>query len=274
MSIQTSRRSLTILLVLQLGAFSASHALDGQILINQSNALAGSVTPGDSPGFPVTLSQRGSYRLSSDLVVPDQNTTALQPTADNITIDLNGFSIAGPNLVGSGDGISAGSRTNVTVLNGTVTGMGARGVHLGNKARAESLRVISNTDGLQVGIDSLIREVTALNNRVAGIIVFGQSSITLSVASQNGEDGIQTGDSCLLSGNTTINNGRYGIVAGSNSTLLQSTITDNGNFGLLLGSHSGYAQNVIADNGTISGPQVSGGLQIGTNVCGSDTVCP
>src|SRR5438477_1054895 len=71
-------------------------AVDGVLLIDQNRALAGNVTPGDTPGFPVTISQSGSYRLSGSLTVPDMNTTAIQITADNVTLDLNGFSIIGP----------------------------------------------------------------------------------------------------------------------------------------------------------------------------------
>lgn len=64
---------------LRFGAFAALHTLlvllpaldliqpaqaaDGQILISQAKALAGNVTHGDAPGFPVTLTQPGSYQL-------------------------------------------------------------------------------------------------------------------------------------------------------------------------------------------------------------------
>ena len=43
---------------------SVAWAVDGVIEINQHRALAGGVTAGDTAGFPVTLSQRGSYRLT------------------------------------------------------------------------------------------------------------------------------------------------------------------------------------------------------------------
>ncbi len=270
--------TLTCLLIgtaLQWGAGSAAHAADGTILINQQKAQTGSVTTGDAPGFPVTLSQSGSYVLSGNLTVPDQNTTAIQVTADNVTINLNGFSIIGPNIAnGYGEGVSASSRTNIAVLNGTVRGMGSPGVHLGNKARAEGLRLISNTDGIRVGVDSLVKDILALGNRVTGIYIYGKSTLLNSVATQNGEDGVFAGEDCLIQGNTVHGNGRFGVSAGGYSTVLQNTVTGNDDFGLLLGSNTGYAQNVVADNRTVSGPQVSGGLQMGTNVCGFDTVCP
>src|SRR6266436_5972961 len=77
---------------------SSLYAVDGVVLIDQNHALAGNITPGDAPGFPVTISQPGSYRLTGNLVVPDVNTTAIQITADFVTVDLNGFSIIGPNV--------------------------------------------------------------------------------------------------------------------------------------------------------------------------------
>ena len=55
-------------------------AVDGLILIDQNKALAGNVTPGDTAGFPVSITRSGSYRLTSDLIVPDADTTAIDVT--------------------------------------------------------------------------------------------------------------------------------------------------------------------------------------------------
>ena len=32
------------------------HAVDGVVLIDQSRAIAGNVTPGDTPGYPIIIS--------------------------------------------------------------------------------------------------------------------------------------------------------------------------------------------------------------------------
>jgi hypothetical protein len=90
-SIQTLRLALPLLLA---GHATSAYAVDGVVLIDQNRALAGNVTPGDLPGFPVTLSQPGSYRLSSNLTV-SVSLTGILATADGITIDPNGFSIIG-----------------------------------------------------------------------------------------------------------------------------------------------------------------------------------
>lgn len=70
-------------------------AVDGVTEINQTIALSGGVTPGDAAGFPVTIDQAGSYRLTGNLTVPNENTTAVVISVEGVTLDLNGFSIIG-----------------------------------------------------------------------------------------------------------------------------------------------------------------------------------
>src|SRR5258707_1116396 len=104
----------TILFLLALALAPASlFAVDGQVLINQSTVNA-------AGGFPYTITQPGSYKLSGNLTVPNGNTTAIVIASDHVTLDLNGFSILGPvdcsggfpcSGVGTGYGVSAGSDT-------------------------------------------------------------------------------------------------------------------------------------------------------------------
>jgi hypothetical protein len=65
------------------------------ITIDQAKATNGNVTAGDAAGFPITINASGSYKLTSNLVVP-AGTDAILVTAGNVSIDLNGFSIIGP----------------------------------------------------------------------------------------------------------------------------------------------------------------------------------
>jgi hypothetical protein len=92
-------------------------AVDGVKLIDHAKALAGGVTPSDTPGYPVTISQPGSYRLSSNLTTgPNADTDAIEITTDTVWIDLNGFAILGPTVC-AGD-------PPVTPVNCTPTGAG------------------------------------------------------------------------------------------------------------------------------------------------------
>ena len=93
-------------------------AADGPVLITQTSALAGNVTPGDAPGFPVTLSLPGSYKLASNLSVTSGiRRNGIEIDAINITIDLNGFVISGASY----NGILA-RHGGLVVKNGTITG--------------------------------------------------------------------------------------------------------------------------------------------------------
>jgi hypothetical protein len=76
------QRSLRVSFVLLLGlASTALVASDGRIEINQAKALAGGVTPGDTPGFPVSITVGGSYVLTSDLDVTVVGEDAKHTTA-------------------------------------------------------------------------------------------------------------------------------------------------------------------------------------------------
>ncbi|HUK64993.1 MAG TPA: hypothetical protein VLV15_16760, partial [Dongiaceae bacterium] len=63
------------------------------IEINATLASAGNVTPGDAPGFPIDINQAGSYRLTSNLVVPP-GVSGIVISASGTQLDLNGFTIS------------------------------------------------------------------------------------------------------------------------------------------------------------------------------------
>ncbi len=122
-----------------------------QALIDQNKVLAGSVTPGDAPGFPLTISQPGSYKLTSNLYVP-AGSDGIQITADNVTLDLNGFTVLGTATCSQngstlavtcsqmqGNGVYAEGRKHAAVKNGTVRGFGFACISAGLSGRLEDL---------------------------------------------------------------------------------------------------------------------------------------
>lgn len=213
----------------------SARAVDGVIEINQARAAAGSITPADGGGFPVTIGASGSFRLTSDLTVP-AGADGIFVTSNNVTIDLNGFTIFG----GGGsiaDGISLPSVQNIEIRNGTVRGFSRNGIF--SNTLTEQIRVIG---------------VRAIGNTGYGIDVKDASTI----------------DECQA-----LNNGTNGIRVGIGSLIINSVSRGHQFNGLILGAGSGYRSNVVTgNNGSDAVAQVSGGLQLGTNVCGSDTVCP
>lgn len=260
-------------------AIFMANASFGVVEIDQTLALAGGITPSDTPGFPVTIDQTGSYILTGNLTVPDANTTAIVVTAEGVTLDLNGFAIigpateAGPN--GTGVGIQGGA--GIVVFNGTIRGMGSIGLQMDSRSRAEKLHLYYNATGLTASVDSLITEVIAGRNRLDGIFVGSDTTIARCVTNENLRDGIRvTGSRCIIIGNVATDNDRYGISTGTDCSLIQNNASRNLSHGMTLAAGTGYAQNIInANNGGNSNPQVSnGGIQIGTNICGGDTICP
>jgi hypothetical protein len=196
-----SRRLLPALLFA--GLSSSLYAVDGVVLIDQNHAMAGNVTPGDAPGFPVTISQPGSYRLSGNLTVADTNTTAIMITANYVNLDLNGFTISGPLVcVGApvtctGPGQVAGPLgsgvfvrgNDSSVVNGFIHGMGGTGlVFAGAGLGAYVEKVHSNSNGGN-GIEvttGIVTGSTANDNQFSGIVVGFFGTVSGNTAAFNG----------------------------------------------------------------------------------------
>ena len=85
-ALHNTMRQWALALALPMAA-GVAHA---QTTIDQATALAGNVTPGDTPGFPVKITVPGSYKLTSNLEVP-LHIQAILVVSPGVTIDLNGF---------------------------------------------------------------------------------------------------------------------------------------------------------------------------------------
>lgn len=236
-------------------------AVDGVIEINQVRALAGGVTGGDTPGFPITIDEPGSYRLTSDIEADGE---AIRIAANNVTLDLNGFAVLGNatcsgsdgnvscSANGAGRGIicTTGGCANLTVSNGTVRGH-LDGIVLGNFAKVEGVRVFENVfRGIQLQQDALVREC---------------------VVSLSGNIGIETGNRALIVDSKIINNDDFGIGTGNSSLIQRNQIVDNGTAGISGSVLMGYGDNYFEGNGAVVSGDV--GVQMGTNACGN-VVCP
>lgn len=247
-------------------------AADGVIVISQAHALAGGVTPGDTPGFPVDLNVPGSYVLGSDLDVRGvplpQHQSAIRVTADDVTIDLAGHAILGPTVcggnpvtlcapTGAGSGVLAVVPVTATrVRNGSIVGMGGVGLVLGIDAEAESLTVAScGGPGVSLGPASSVTRSSVERNGGKGIFLFTGVVV----------DSVVRG------------NGGVGIELAAQGLVLGTTVTGNGDVALDATFSAGYGRGVFTANGAggPNGPQSVGGIhKIAGNVCGTDTECP
>ncbi len=187
-------------------------------------------------GYPIVIDHPGSYRLCRDLAVPDADTTAILVTADDVTIDLGGHSISGPTVcdssgcapVGRGVGISAEDRSGLTVLDGTIRGMGNTGVMAGRHARVQGVKAIGNGwHGIAVDTVGLLSGNLAAGNGATGITGQEYTSFKDNVAHDNGQNGISAGCACSVIGNLATNNARAGISTGGWTACVNNTAAGN-----------------------------------------------
>ena len=85
-----------------LGPSADAPAGDGMIEINQAIAERGAVNGDltkDPPGFPVVITEPGSYILTGNLSLMTASFAGIQIDSNDVHIDLNGFRIE---LTGSG----------------------------------------------------------------------------------------------------------------------------------------------------------------------------
>ena len=190
-------------------------AVDGVVLINQTNALAGNVTPGDTPGFPVTITQPGSYRLSSNLNLGYPG--AIDIESDNVTIDLNGFSIIGGGICYvdvngvftceglGGAGIfttSSAGYSNITIRNGFIVNIyGAAAIYCPpcNDVLVDHIQFNSDSESVNVvnGTNVVIRDCVMTNtgglyisNGVTEGVVLGANAIGMGGTSLTVRDSV------------------------------------------------------------------------------------
>ncbi len=242
-----------------------SHTADGAVSIDQNSVQSGGVTPDDTPGFPVTISQSGSYRLAGNLNVNDLNTTAIQITADFVTLDLNGFSIVGPAVcttgtsttcpaAGTGVGVLAGTGQGpvprgVRIRNGSVRGMGLIGIELtGSVSVVERVTVDSNAGGGMIVAGAVIQSA-ATQNGSFGIVA---DTVRDSTAQENSGDGIILGhNGGVATGNVSALNGGFGLAV-QFGTASGNTLFLNQSAGISALCPSSLVDNTIATNGSVS----------------------
>jgi hypothetical protein len=197
------------LLVLALIPFYA-FAIDGQILINTSTVMA-------AGGFPYTITEPGSYKLSGNLTVSTA-ANGIDINSDDVTLDLNGFTISCaiqacqiPYV-----GVFSSGHLDITVKNGSVRGFG-NGVLLLGSGLISDLKATGNF-GTGIAVEGsgasdiggfVITRCIANSNTFGGIAAY-QSTVSDSTANFNYE-GLRGGQSAFFN-NVANNNTAYGLV--------------------------------------------------------------
>jgi hypothetical protein len=189
-------------------AVTVGWADTGRIEISQKDLL--------SP--PYLINAPGSYILTGPLVVTQSAVNAIWVTANNVDLDLNGFTILGPgNTTVSAIFQSSGNR-NLKVRNGYLqnwAGSSAYGVNAsGSQNTLEDLVVCRNGRGLYTGRDSAVQRC----------IIFSNTSSSTSY-------GIWAGDGsriqqCVIRKNRSTGGSLYGIQAGAGCEISDCTVSE------------------------------------------------
>jgi parallel beta-helix repeat protein len=236
-----------------------------------STAFAqGSLTPPGAPGrtmksldqieprtpissLPFTITNAGSYYLTTNLF--GSSGDGITVTANNVTLDLNGFVLAGSSTpggnvaqgqpspksqaLGSLNGINATvGVTNLVVRNGSLRGWGQSGVNANHCDGCvfERLRITgSGSWALIAGYRSTVRDCTAINNPGGGISSDYHSLVSGCLSAENGGDGFWSG-AATLRDCVALNNDGDGIAAEDVSVLTACTSRDNDGVGIITGA--------------------------------------
>ena len=206
--------------------------------------------PGSATAIHV-ISEPGSYYLTGNITgVTGKN--GIEIAADNISIDLNGFSLLGSAGVVSAIAVLEPHHS-LTVKNGSIAWQGVAigggatdpdsslitdlivqspnggGVNVGKNSTVARCSIIAFGGGLVVGEGSIVQDCTITAIGSVGINAGQNVRILDCLINKCGNDGIRAGSKCFIRGCTVNNNRRAGIrVSGDKAVVIGNTCNDNG----------------------------------------------
>jgi len=242
--------------------------------VEARTAVNAANTPGGF-GSLFTITQPGSYYLTGN-VAGESGKCGVEITASNVTLDLNGFALAG--VAGSLDAIRVTGATAraVSVSNGSITGWGEDGIEFfatsmysvvdvrvslctgvgikgGSVGRIGACAVRSNgSHGITSNEQGIIESCTAFFNGGAGIRAsFGECVITNCVTRGNTVAGIEVGYSCLVRDNECALSSGPGILVTSTDNRIEGNNVDSTTLGIQVTSPGNLIlRNSVTNAGT------------------------
>ena len=226
------------------------------ISLGSSTALMAQDPRTPISALPFNITTQGSYYLTANLTAAGSG-QGITISADNVTLDLNGFA-----LIGGGSGQVAGinvsgAHKNIYIRNGTVRGWTNGGVNATNATNSvvQGLRLSNNSANiafsgvaaLWVGSGSTVKDCfVAQNPNCHGIAAGNASFVSNCVVSANSTGaGIRAADNCYVVGNISDSNST-GITMGSGNRIENNSCTSNGGSGVFV--PSGATNNVLIRN--------------------------
>jgi hypothetical protein len=183
---------------------TAAWADDGFYVVSVGGGVGTKIT-----SVPYTISKPGFYYFGGNLTYTGTG-NAISVNADNVTLDLMGFSLTGAGKATSYCGINPNAndplRNNLEVRNGTVSGFGSGIVGAGANIRVSRIRAINNGWGVWVAGSNPLIEGCICSDNDHGILV-GSGRISGCVANNNTDQGIAMNGTGAVIGCVANNNG-------------------------------------------------------------------
>jgi hypothetical protein len=245
-------------------------ALVSLYLLSPAAALAdGDIYAGGPYGakitsLPYTINAPGAYYLGGDLSYAGTD-SGITINADNVTLDLMGFTLT---YTGDGSiikGISMSARKNVEIRNGTVRGWGIGIMDFDMLAVGHRVINIRGEENDAVvwlrGHGHLIQGCTANKsvssmNSYGFLIEYGTGIITGCVVKNCGYGGISCGGTVIISGNVVIGNASignyYGIVA-YGGLVMGNEVYNFDNAGIYVAGPASLIGNTVNTSGSSQG---------------------
>jgi hypothetical protein len=176
------------------------------------------------------INQSGAYYLTTNITgVASKN--AISILADNVVLDLNGFTLFGGTNNSQQAILVNGAHSGVIIRNGAITGWPGNGISAGSMSggELERLRITTNGGiGLKLGGGNSVANCFVVGNSGDGIDSTSNCAIE-SCSVIGNTNGISTGNACTLRNCRVDNNVNSGITTGSNCSLTDCNVSGNSN---------------------------------------------
>jgi len=210
---------------------------------------------------PYTLTQPGSYYLTRNLTATN-GLNGINVNADNVTIDLNGFTLDGNANTGF-RGVACASRSNITIRGGRISNWSHEGIdgYQSHQVRVENVQVDNSVAGwgIILGFGSTVSHAQ-VRRSAAGIIVADGSVVTGCAAEAN-QRGFEVGPGSTISDCAAIASTGNGYDIGAGVVVHHCTARGNGGNGFQAAVASTLSD-CVAQGNAGAGFQIDGAGQL------------
>jgi hypothetical protein len=222
---------------------------------------SGTAIPGGNQAASYIINKPGAYYLAASRVMTDTAQPAIQITASDVTLDLNGFTLAYADVAGTGDAILA-KGSNIEIRNGSISTVPGHAINSPDEPKTIGMRVIDvrvdDTKGLYLGSEGAwVERCQIFASRGYALVVEGwggtvKDCVVKKVIKADAlGSGISVGNFGTIVGCNVAETAYSGIIVGLNGNIRNNRV-DQANMSLHpagAGIHLSWAQRSrVSDN--------------------------